>query len=77
LKLKFEIDKDLFNETSIKPLPSDFDFKISFPIQKPDGSLHLRFTNGKNKEIDSIILGNSSAVIMKRSQKIEILLLSG
>lgn len=55
LKLKFEIDKELFNETSIKPLPSDFDFKISFPIQKPDGSLHLRFTNGKNKEIDSII----------------------
>jgi uncharacterized protein (TIGR04255 family) len=55
LKINIEIYEKLFKETGVRKLPLSFDLRFSFPAIKPKGEVHLRFVQGKRKDVDALI----------------------
>ena len=55
MKISLNIEKSLFDETNVKQLPNEFEFKVSFQTEKPKGLLRLRFVRGKRLEKDALI----------------------
>ena len=55
LKVRINIYEKLFEETGVEKFPSGFDLRFSFPANKPQGAVHLRFVRGKRKNVDALI----------------------
>lgn len=55
MKTGIKLYPDLFNGTGVESAPSSFDWRFSFPSQKPDGTIHLRFIRGKKENEDALI----------------------
>ncbi|HIE14474.1 TPA: TIGR04255 family protein, partial [Candidatus Bathyarchaeota archaeon] len=55
LKINIKIYEKLFEETGVGKLPLGFDLRFSFPAKKPKGAIHLRFIQGKRKNVDVLI----------------------
>ena len=55
LKIQVNIYEKLFEETGVEKLPIGFDLRFSFPANKPQGAVHLRFVRGKRKNVDALI----------------------
>ncbi len=55
LKINIEIYEKLFEETGVSNLPLGFDLRFSFPVKKPKGAVHLRFVQGKSKNMEALI----------------------
>lgn len=55
MKTGITVYPKLFKDTKVEPLPSSFDWRLSFPSKKPEGTIHLRFTRGKKENTDALI----------------------
>ncbi len=55
MKTEINLYPNLFNNTGVKSMPSSFDWRFSFPCEKPDGIIHLRFVKGKKENTDGLI----------------------
>jgi len=55
LKMQVNIYEKLFEETGVEKLPLGFDLRFSFPANRPQGAVHLRFARGRRKNVDALI----------------------
>lgn len=55
MKTKIELYQNLFENTGVGKVPLGLDLRFSFASNKPKGAIHIRFTRGKRKEIDTLI----------------------
>ena len=55
MKTGIDLHPKLFQDTGVDPGPSSFDWRFSFPGEKPDGTIHLRFVKGKKENADGLI----------------------
>jgi len=55
MKTNIKLEEKLFEDTGVNNSPLHFDMRFSFPVDKPDGILHLRFVRGKRAELESLI----------------------
>lgn len=71
--LKTEITpySKLFEGTKVKKTPSDMDLRLSFDSTDPKGRISLRFSSGKKKESDALILETIVAYTPKNAIVIE------
>ena len=55
MKMKINLQQELFEGTGVDKPPFGLDLRFSFPSTKPNGIIHLRFARGKRKGIDVLI----------------------
>lgn len=55
MKMSIRVEPDLYEETGVDRLPRGLDLRFSFPAEKPNGEIKLRFTRGETKGQDSLI----------------------
>ncbi len=55
MKVNIEIYEKLFKDTGVSKLPLGFDLRFSFPSTRPNGTVHLKFIQGKIKNVDALI----------------------
>ncbi len=55
LKIKIDLQPNLFEGDNVKQQPQNIDLRFSFPLQGSEGFIHLRFARGKIKASDALI----------------------
>ncbi len=55
LKVDISLPSPLFESTSVKRAPLEFDYRFSFECTKPEAVIRLRFARGKQQQDDALI----------------------
>lgn len=55
MKTGIKMYPKLFEDTKVDSLPSSFDWRVSFPCKRPEGTIHLRFIRGKKDNMDALM----------------------
>lgn len=55
LKVNLVIPQQLFDSANVKELPKGFSFRVSYPAQKPKGTVILKFATGVRRKKESIV----------------------
>lgn len=55
LKVNVVIPQQLFDSAAVRELPKGFSFQVSYPTQKPKGTVILRFATGVRRKERSIV----------------------
>ncbi len=55
LKVKLQLQDNLFENTGVKADPANIDLRLSFKSEKPKGEIYLRFYRGRKSSKDALV----------------------